>query len=378
MFFAMGQTVLFALAGPVVREIGLEEWQFGVVISASAIVFMLVSPIWGRLSDRWGRKAVIVCGLAGYGAMTLLFAGVLQAGLAGLVVGVAAFAALTGARVLYAVVSGGIQPASAALMADMTTSGDRSAGMALIGAAFGIGSVLGPAFAALLVGFGVLLPLIIIAAAAIVSAALILILVKAPQAQVASESTVPPLAAPSIAPLIPYLALMFGTYVAVSALQQTAGFFIQDFTGADVLRAAQLAGFAFMALAAGTLAVQGGIVQVFKPSPRIMLLTGFPVTVAGIAGYALAPDFLNVVASFAVMGGGFGLLQPGISAAASLVTSGDRQGETAGFIQGAMAAGFVVGPVAGTLIYNLDVRAPLAFAGGCLVICYFVVLTMRR
>lgn len=53
--FSMGQTVLFALAGPVARDIGLSEFQFGSIIASAAFMFVIVSPIWGQISDRFGR-----------------------------------------------------------------------------------------------------------------------------------------------------------------------------------------------------------------------------------------------------------------------------------------------------------------------------------
>ena len=62
--FSMGQTVLFAVLGPVARDIGLSELQVGSIISATAVVFVFASPVWGHISDRWGRKKVMVFGLA--------------------------------------------------------------------------------------------------------------------------------------------------------------------------------------------------------------------------------------------------------------------------------------------------------------------------
>jgi MFS family permease len=230
MLFAMGQTIPFAVMGPVARAIGLAEWQVGVVIAASALTVMLVSPAWGRLSDRWGRKRVIVIGLLAYGLSTTLFAAVLWGGMAGLAGVMATFAMLVATRVLYALGSAGIQPSAVALMADLTSGRDRSAGMALVGAAFGVGTVLGPAVAAGLVGFGVLTPLIAVAAAAIVVAMMAkfqMVDAQRQKAEAMKESA--PVRLPEGLPIL--LAVTFLAYVAVATLQQTAAFFIQNFTG---------------------------------------------------------------------------------------------------------------------------------------------------
>ena len=62
----MGFTVLFPVLAPLGREIGLSEIQITTIIAASALTVFLTSPIWGRLSDQWGRKKVILIGLFGF------------------------------------------------------------------------------------------------------------------------------------------------------------------------------------------------------------------------------------------------------------------------------------------------------------------------
>lgn len=363
MVFAMGQTILFAVMGPVARDIGMDEWQVGVVIATSALIVMLVSPIWGRLSDRWGRKRVIISGLLTYGIMTGVFAAVLAAGLAGWIGAVLAFDLLIATRILYALGTAGIQPSAAALMADLTSAKDRSAGIALVGAAFGIGTVMGPALAAALVGFGVLTPLFAAAgAASLVALLAVWVLVDPPRAksdaiEAPSRGTLPQ--GLSLALLLTLL-----TYVAIATIQQTAAFYIQDFTGTDAVEAARLSGFAFIALALTMLLVQGGAVQVWKPSPRLMIMVGLPTAAAGLALYLAAPAYGWIIAAFAVMGAGFGLVQPGIAALVSLTTGANTQGRAAGYVQAAMAGGFVAGPLAGTAVYGMAPTAPMWFAMG--------------
>ena len=61
---AMGfaQTVLFAILAPLGREVGLVEVQIGAIISASSLTLFLVSPLWGRASDLWGRRKILLIG----------------------------------------------------------------------------------------------------------------------------------------------------------------------------------------------------------------------------------------------------------------------------------------------------------------------------
>ena len=141
---AMGfaQTVLFAILAPLGREIGLVEVQIGAIISCSSLTIFLVSPLWGRASDMWGRRKVLLIGLFGYSAGTILFAGVFQAALLGYLIPLIALALLITTRVANAVVMAAVSPSANAYMADITTVQDRIKGMGAIGAATNIGSIL--------------------------------------------------------------------------------------------------------------------------------------------------------------------------------------------------------------------------------------------
>ena len=85
---AMGfaQTVLFAILAPLGREVGLVEVQIGAIISSSSLTLFLVSPFWGRASDSWGRRKVLLIGLFGYSFGTVMFASVFQAALLGFLI----------------------------------------------------------------------------------------------------------------------------------------------------------------------------------------------------------------------------------------------------------------------------------------------------
>ena len=60
----LGQTTLNPVIAPLSREVGLDEWQIGVTISVAAIMVVLTSQIWGRRSQSWGRKPVLIASLA--------------------------------------------------------------------------------------------------------------------------------------------------------------------------------------------------------------------------------------------------------------------------------------------------------------------------
>ena len=106
----MGFTVLFPVLAPLGREIGLTEVQITSIIAASSLTVFLTSPLWGRISDVWGRKRVILVGLFGFSAGTLLFNSVLYAGLSRVLTGTLLFGALVVARMMHASVMSASRP----------------------------------------------------------------------------------------------------------------------------------------------------------------------------------------------------------------------------------------------------------------------------
>src|SRR3982075_764346 len=121
------------------------EWQIGLLLASYSFMQFLASPLLGWLSDRYGRKPVLLCSLIGSaggyllmanaGSLTMLFAARILAGVSGASVGTAS-----------------------AYIADITPPENRSKRIGLIGAAFGVGFVLGPAVGGILSHFAVAAP----------------------------------------------------------------------------------------------------------------------------------------------------------------------------------------------------------------------------
>lgn len=354
--FAMGQTILFAVLGPLAREIGLTEIQVGLMVSLAAAIIALVSPYWGTLSDRWGRRAVLVFGLVSYGVTMLLFTTATVLGLEGVTTPFITFWAMTAARVLYAFLSAGIQPAATALVADMTKGKDRASGMALVGASFGLGTVGGPAFAAALSYLGLIAPLVAVSALALLSGLAIAVLL--------------PRRTPSPANrtrgrlklwdrrVLPFILLMFCVLIAGSAAQQTLAFYLQDRFSFGAAETARHVGFVMAASAAAMILAQGGIVQIFKPQPSHLVRAGFAAACLGFIVLSAGLSYVYTLTGYILVGFGLGFLNPGLLAAASVSVREREQGAMAGLMGAAMAAGFAFGPLLGTSLYTLSPMLP--------------------
>jgi MFS family permease len=119
--------------------------MLGLLLSVFSLMQFLFAPIWGRVSDRIGRRPILLLGLAGSVAFYTLFGVASEVGTRGApALGlVLLFLARIGAGVAGATIS-----TAQAVVADCTTREDRSRGMAMIGAAFGIGFTVGPLLSA--------------------------------------------------------------------------------------------------------------------------------------------------------------------------------------------------------------------------------------
>jgi multidrug resistance protein len=120
------------------KEFGAEYWQVGLIVASYSAMQFLFAPVWGRLSDRIGRRPVLLISTAGASISYLLFAlAAVQMNL-WLLVASRLFAGICGANLSVA----------SAYIADVSPPKDRSKRMGLIGMAFGLGFIFGPALGA--------------------------------------------------------------------------------------------------------------------------------------------------------------------------------------------------------------------------------------
>lgn len=357
--FAMtvGNATVQSTVGLFGRSTGLSEVQVGIFFASSAALFFLTSSAWGSLADRWGRRPVVLTGLAG-GGVSLLVIAVLYAFGPGALDASIVFAALLFARIVYGLLSGGIQPAAVAAMADMTTEHRRSRAAALVGAAFGLASIVGPLFAALLVGFGFAAP-VASACALILIAGLVARAIPAKAAPIGSGAAVFTL---PLAAVMPYLVFAFAVVLGLSALQPTMAFFVQDRLAIATTLAVQYASFVSASFATCSFVIQALVVPLLTMSPHQLTMVGVAACCSGIGFCLVAADLAGLVVGFGVIGAGFGFVQPGLLAGAMHVAGADSQGQVAGHMQSAMSAAWIVGPLAGTMAYSLSIEGPLLLA----------------
>lgn len=381
MCMGAGQSVMYGILPSLARQLGLSEFQAQLPFAASAAIWIYTSTYWGKKSDHWGRRPVILMGLVAFGISFALFAVFAQAGVARLLPVALAYPCMIGARAIYGLFGSGTSPAAQAYVADRTTRAERTQGVATIGAAFGLGTTFGPVFGTLLVTFGAFVPYYFTALAAFASAAAIWFLLP--------ERTQPRLQLEHSQPKLSWHDRRILPFVIFGTLLSTAGAIpipIMGYVFIDVLHlnhvdALQFTNIGLLASSLAALVAQLIIVQRFNMSARSLIVLGSFVALASFVLFAVSHQFGPMVVALVISGLGFGMVRPGYAAASSLAVDPDEQGAVAGIIGATSAAGFIFGPLIATKLYKLSPMAAFWFGAILMaVLCAYVLLSphLRR
>jgi len=371
----LGFSILFPILGPLGRELGLSELQVGSLTAVYSLAQFVTSPYWGRRSEVLGRKPVLLRGILGFGIAFLAFGLLAELGQSGILRGWPLFLALLATRLCGGALSSATIPTAQAYVADVTSREQRTRGMALIGAAFGLGIVFGPALGALLAPFGLLVPVYVSAGVAFLNALFVWLRLPEPTSHVLVET--PPDLLPVATKVWTILAVGFATTLASVSMEQTVAFYFQDRLGLTTGGAARTVGFSLVLYGVVAVLVQGGFVRRVRWGPLRLLRVGVPIAAAGLFAFAFSHALSALVISMAVLGLGQALTMPGVTAALSLSVRDGEQGAVAGLNSSAQALGRTVGPLIGTGLYELGPSLPYFFGAGLLVFVMGFLLSSR-
>lgn len=333
--------------------------QIAWLVAVYSLMQLLFAPWWGRLSDRRGRRPILLIGLVGSGLSYLLFA---VAGSLGL---------LFAARILAGVMGANIGVAQACV-ADLTSEEDRARGMGMIGAAFGLGFIFGPAIGGVLSAYGASVPFW---GAALLTFSNALLAVgwlpetRGPRDEPGeAEGTAQRFA--NLFRLVGaggmsafYLAFFLITF-AFAELEATLSLFADRQWS---LSAAEIAWvFAYLGVIATV--VQGLLVGPLSRKLgewRLALLGGAAFAI-GLGLLPLGSSRLGVAIALAVIAFGQGTTIPAVSSLISRSAPEESQGQLLGVSQSLSALGRVVGPVIGGFVFaGIGISAPY-FTGAAL------------
>lgn len=375
-----GMTINFVVVAPLARKAGLTELQVAGILTLSAAIYALMIPQWGRWADRFGRKRIMVFSLMAMGITNMAFLFALSAALSGALTGLTMFFTLVFVRIWFGLLSPGLQPASMAAMTDATTAATRAGGLGMLGAAMSIGSILGPAGAAVLAQFGPLAPLWGSIVFCIFCA--LLIGFTLPKTRNTPRETKRPTPLSMRDPRVfPHLLFLFMYFVAVAMIQQTLGWFIEDrykdvlnLTEADLV---DLTGRAFGCLAIMMVIIQFGYVQPRKPDPRKMLPIGLVLVAVGYLMANMVAPFWALCIAFVIVGAGAALAVPSANALGSLSVERHEQGSAAALLSAAPPSGFIFGPLIGAGLYQIATPLPFYVAAGSMLLLTIYALSLN-
>ena len=392
---AAGNTAMQSVMPSIGTELDVADVWISLAYTWSALLWVICAPFWARRSDRRGRKAMMAVGLIGFIASMTLCGLVLWFGLHGLISAAATLLFFAAARSLYGGFGSAAPPAVQAYVASRTPRSERTQALALIASSFGLGTVIGPALAPLLIfpSTGLVGPFWAFAIVAVI--VLIALRFRLPNddpsfaakgAVVAApfsassnsslrgreedddEEDKPAdadpvaLAAQSDIPRLNWrdrrlrpwiLAGLIGGH-AQAATMGIIGFFILDRLGLreDPAAATGPIGLVLMAGAIATLLAQWGLIPMLKLGPRSSTMWGIALAALGTATFAVSVDLHAIAVGFAIASLGYGLYRPGFTAGSSLAVTRAEQGQVGGIVASINGAAYVFAPALGVWLYG--------------------------
>ena len=345
------------------RQVGASPVEMGLLVTVWAVAQLLTAPLWGSLSDRVGRKPVLIAGLLGYGVTFFLLAASRS------------YTTLLLSRLAGGLLSAAALPTAQALAADLTSPEDRGAAMGAMGGAFGLGFLLGPAIGGVLAPLGITVPFLVAGTLALAAAPLGAILLREPTHRHVQTGGQPLWRSLWQAVRSPYAVLFWltfgGTFAGSTMFSMLGYYFIDRVHGTP----------GQVGLAFTLMGLAGSLIQFTVIGPAIrawgeerVTQTGLLLGAIGFAAIVLSGVTPVLISSVMMTGIGMSLIRPSIT---SLVSKRTLHGQ--GLTMGVQAAfdslGRTVGPLWAGVIYGLDIRAPFLSSSAVFVVFLLIMLT---
>lgn len=370
-FIVFLDLVAFGIVIPILpyysKEYGASALELGFLMACYSGAQFLFAPFWGALSDRWGRRPVLLATVLG-GAMAM--AATALAGDLWL---------LFAARFVAGIFGANISTASA-YIADVTKPEDRAKGMGIIGAGFGLGFIFGPAIGGILSVYGFHVPILAAAFMGFLNFLLALFVLEesnkgagGPSRKFSWRGLTAALSRRKTAtPIV----LFFVNTLAFTQLEVCFGLFVLQRFGYD----ARHAGWMLAGMGVVGAIIQGGLIGKLarRFGERRLLAAGFFLLAASLVGAAWAPFPAAFTAFLTVVAMGNALVNPSLSSLVSKGAPESSRGGVMGAYQSAGSLARVVGPPISGLLFDLAGPPSPILAASALMALAFMGAIWRR
>jgi len=337
------------------ERFGANGLILGLLVASHAAMQFLFSPGWGRLSDRIGRRPVMLITIAGT-ALSLLFLGLADS-----------LPQIFLARLLSGIFGSNISVATAYLT-DVTDEADRTRWMGMIGASFAVGFTLGPPIGGLLARAGHGVPMLFAASMAALNFLWAALQLREPTRRIERAPTsmtgrLDVLRDPTLGRLC-FVYFMFS--VAVTQLETTFAFLMSHRFGYDELGV----GLVMLAMAVVMGGIQGGAMKrlAARFHERRLILAGLGLMALAFFSVPIPHSVAFLMVPLAIAAIGRGISQPPMMSLVSQSANEASRGIVMGAFQSCASAARVVGPLIAGALYDLDQDYPYWLAGALLVI----------
>lgn len=328
------------------EELGASPTQLGLLMAVYSLMQLFFAPFWGRISDKIGRKPVIMIGIFGLAVSFFLMG--MSTSLSMLFV----------ARIIGGALSAANMPTVMAYVADITSHENRSKGMGMIGASVGLGFIFGPAIGGIFSQESLHIPFFIAGASSIITFFLVMFVLKESLAidkrNGNHQKKAPFFEALKGPQAILYILQWFVT-LSLAGLEATFAYFASAKAG---LEPTQL-GYIFMIMGFAGALVQGGLVGRLtkKWGEGVVIQLGIIVSAVGFSLILLIDNFVTAAIFLTVFGIGNGFIRPSVS---SLITkqSGVGHGSTTGLLSSFDSLGRIIGPPLGGWLFSISIQTP--------------------
>ena len=350
----VGFGIVVPILGRYAERFGANGLQVGLMFASFSVAQMVFAPILGRISDKVGRKPVIVFSLIGTavgsfvtgaaGALWVLFLGRILDGASGASVAVAQGA-----------------------VADIAPPEQRARLMGMLGAAFGVGFVVGPALGGLAALGGPHVPFYLAGSIAAVNA--VAAMIRLPETKPdTSHITEKSQRGTALSPALKRFALVgFLSMLGFAGFEATFSIWGQKQFGFTEGSASIV----FVFVGVTLVAVQGGLIGPLtqRLGSRKLLRIGLSLVAVGLLLLGISNTWPLLFVALFLLSLGQGMSGPSGSALVAELAPVERRGEAIGYQQSTAAFGRVAGPVmAGALFDHVGISAPF-FVSGVLILC---------